>query len=120
MSIGACQGIVLTNLIIPIILNPQEVEMNRNDTESSCVSTGGCCSVESVVSVDSRGQMVLPKDIREKANISAGDKLAVVGWEKDGEVCCISLVKVDRIGGMVRDLLGPMLTDLSEVKEETQ
>jgi len=81
MSIGACQGIVLTNLIIPIILNPQEVEMNRNDTESSCVSTGGCCSVESVVSVDSRGQMVLPKDIREKANISAGDKLAVVGLQ---------------------------------------
>ena len=93
--------------------------MKRNDSESSCLSTGGCCSVESVVSVDSRGQMVLPKEIREKANISAGDKLAVVGWEKDGEICCISLVKVDKIGGMVRDLLGPMLSDLSQVKEGT-
>jgi antitoxin PrlF len=31
-----------------------------------------------MVSVDERGQMVLPKDLREKANIKAGDKLAVV------------------------------------------
>ena len=44
----------------------------------------GCCKVESVVSVDERGQMVLPKELRDKANIRAGDKLAVVGMEKDG------------------------------------
>jgi antitoxin PrlF len=48
----------------------------------------GCCKVESVISIDERGQMVLPKEIREKAKIEAGDKLAVVSWEKDGKVCC--------------------------------
>jgi AbrB family looped-hinge helix DNA binding protein len=37
--------------------------------------------VESIVSVDERGQMVLPKDIREKAKIRPGDKLAVVSME---------------------------------------
>ncbi len=92
--------------------------MNKNNSESSCISAAGCCSVESVVCVDSRGQMVLPKDIRERAGIKAGDKLAVVGWEKNGEICCISLMKVDQLGGMVRDLLGPMLIDLNQAKED--
>jgi len=62
--------------------------------------------------VDERGQMVLPKEIREKANISAGDKLAVVSWEKDGKVCCISLIKADDFTGMVRNLLGPMMQEV--------
>jgi AbrB family looped-hinge helix DNA binding protein len=43
-----------------------------------------CCKVESVVSVDDRGQMVLPKEIRERANIKAGAKLAVISIEKGG------------------------------------
>jgi len=72
----------------------------------------GCCKVESLISVDERGQMVLPKEIREKAGIQAGDKLAVVTWEKEGEVCCISLVKVEGITEMVKDMLGPMMKEI--------
>jgi hypothetical protein len=30
---------------------------------------------------------------REKADIHAGDKLALVSWEKDGKVCCLTLIK---------------------------
>ncbi len=71
----------------------------------------GCCQVESVISVDDRGQTVLPKEIREKANIRAGDKLAVMGWEKDGKICCISLIKVEEFTEMVKDLLGPMMKE---------
>jgi len=74
--------------------------------------TVGCCRVESVVSVDERGQMVLPKQLRDRANIKAGDKLAVVVWEKQGSICCISLIKADQLGDMVKTLLGPMLDDL--------
>ncbi|MDO9324645.1 MAG: HgcAB-associated protein, partial [Methanoregula sp.] len=48
-----------------------------------CTPASGC-KVESVLSVDERGQMVLPKDIREKACIKTGDKLALISWEKDG------------------------------------
>jgi len=72
----------------------------------------GCCKVDSLVSVDERGQMVLPKEIRDKAKIHAGDKLAVVSWEKDGEVCCIFLVKTEAITGMVKDMLGPMMKEI--------
>jgi AbrB family looped-hinge helix DNA binding protein len=68
----------------------------------------------SVVSVDDRGQMVLPKDIRDKAGIRAGDKLALVTWEKGDEICCISLLKVEELTDMVKDTLGPVMKDILE------
>jgi AbrB family looped-hinge helix DNA binding protein len=70
------------------------------------------CKVEALVSVDDRGQMVLPKDIREKANIRAGDKLAVTCWERDGKVCCISLTKAEDLTEMVKSMLGPVIKDV--------
>lgn len=72
----------------------------------------GCCRVESVITVDARGQLVLPKEVREKAGIKAGDKLAVVSWEKDGKPCCIALIKADGLAGMVKGFLGPVMGDL--------
>ena len=72
----------------------------------------GCCKVESLISVDDRGQMVLPKDVRDKAHIRAGEKLAVISCEKDGEVCCISLIKAEELMKMVKGLLGPMMKDI--------
>jgi bifunctional DNA-binding transcriptional regulator/antitoxin component of YhaV-PrlF toxin-antitoxin module len=39
--------------------------------------------------------MVLPKDLRERAKIKAGDKLVVIAWEKAGAVCCLTLIKAD-------------------------
>lgn len=71
-----------------------------------------CCKVESVASVDERGQMVLPKEIREKAKIHAGDKLALVTWEKEGKVCCISLIKTADFQRMVKDFLSPMMKEI--------
>ena len=71
-----------------------------------------CCRVESIVSVDERGQMVLPKDIRERAKIRPGDKLAVVSMEKDGKICCLSLIRVKELEGMVKSVLGPVIDDI--------
>ncbi|MFQ6128041.1 MAG: HgcAB-associated protein HgcC [Thermoplasmata archaeon] len=68
--------------------------------------------MESVISVDDRGQMVLPKEIREKARISAGDKLAVVSWERGGEVCCISLIKVEDLTEMAKSTLAPVMQEV--------
>lgn len=73
-----------------------------------------CCAVEALVHIDHRGQMVLPKEVRDRAGIEAGDKLAVVIWEKEGEVCCIGLVKAGSIGEMVRDRLGPVIKEIFE------
>ena len=72
----------------------------------------GCCKVESVITIDERGQMVLPKEVRDKTKIRAGDKLAVISWEKEGKVCCISLIKAEDFAEMVKNLLGPMMKEI--------
>ncbi len=85
------------------------------EDESCCAQTGrgvSCCKVEAIVSVDDRGQMVLPKELREKANIRAGDKLAVTSWEKDGKVCCISLIKAEELTEMVKGMLAPVMQEI--------
>jgi AbrB family looped-hinge helix DNA binding protein len=87
-------------------------KINNGGTGASPVMDVGCCAVEAIVTVDERGQMVLPKELREKAGIKAGDKMAVATWKKDGEVCCITLIKAGNLGGMVRTLLGPVMKDL--------
>jgi antitoxin PrlF len=82
-----------------------------------CASPGNdqsCCKVESVVSVDERGQMVLPKDLREKANIKAGDKLAVVRWGQNDGVICLALIKVDDLSSLVKQMLGPVFKEMSK------
>lgn len=90
--------------------------MVKKDKTGYCCSpmSGGtsCCKVESLISVDERGQMVLPKDIRERAGIHAGDKLAIISGEKDGKICCLMLIKADEFGAMVKDLLGPLMQDI--------
>jgi antitoxin PrlF len=81
---------------------------------SSSESNQPCCKVESVVSVDERGQMVLPKDLRDKANIKPGEKLAVVSWGQSGDVICLALIKVDDLSGLVKQMLGPVLKEISK------
>ncbi len=68
---------------------------------------------QSLVSIDERGQMVLPKDLREKARINPGDKLALISWEKEGAICCFTLIKADSLAEGVRNFLGPIMQDLS-------
>jgi bifunctional DNA-binding transcriptional regulator/antitoxin component of YhaV-PrlF toxin-antitoxin module len=55
--------------------------------------------------------MLLPKEIREKAEIKPGDKLALLSLKKDGKVCCLSLIKVDVLEDMVKSRLGPMINE---------
>lgn len=92
--------------------------MANNKAKGSCCGTGNqttatCCRVESLISIDERGQMVLPKDLRDRAKIQAGDKLALIAWEKDGEVCCLTLIKADALAQGVKSFLGPVMKDLA-------
>ena len=93
--------------------------MTRKNSSAGCNPSGGeyeCtpgsgCQVEAVLSLDERGQMVLPKDVREKAGIRTGDKLALISLTKDGEVCCLALMKAGNLSGMVKDVLGPLMQE---------
>ena len=87
----------------------------REKSESCCSPAGsnaGCCKVEAIISVDERGQMVLPKEARDKAGIRAGDKLAVISWGKGGEVSCLTLMKAESFSGMVKGMLGPLMAEI--------
>lgn len=79
-----------------------------------------CCHIEAVTSIDDRGQMVIPKEIREKAGIRAGDKLAVVTWEKEDRICCISLIKTEGFSAMVKEMLGPMVQELDQDQDNKE
>lgn len=84
----------------------------KDECESCCQPNEiGSCSVESIVSIDERGQMVLPKEIRERAKIKPGDKLALLSLMKDGKVCCLSLIKVEELECMVKSRLGPVINE---------
>lgn len=72
--------------------------------------------VEAMVSVDERGQMVMPKELRDKIGIKAGDKLVVLSWQKEGDICCISLIKTDYFLSVLQDKLGPMMGELTAKK----
>jgi antitoxin PrlF len=94
--------------------------MPKKKMDNSMCTTGGSpcgcnpvtgCKVEGILSVDDRGQMVLPKDIREKAGIKTGDKLALISWSREGVVCCLALMKVENLSGMVKDVLGPLMQE---------
>jgi len=61
--------------------------------------------VEAIVSVDERGQMVLPKNIRAKFGVKPGDKLAVVTMERQGKVCCLHIFKAEELSGEARNLV---------------
>ncbi|MFC1862195.1 HgcAB-associated protein HgcC [Chloroflexota bacterium] len=86
----------------------------RENADSCCepADIASCCKVEAMVSVDERGQMVLPKELRDKAGIRPGEKLAVTTWEKEGKVYCISLIRADELTTMVKGVLGPVMKDI--------
>ncbi len=66
--------------------------------------------IEAILTIDNKGQILLPKELREKANIKTGDKLVVIsGCDENGEICCLILVKTDLIDEKLRSILSPML-----------
>jgi bifunctional DNA-binding transcriptional regulator/antitoxin component of YhaV-PrlF toxin-antitoxin module len=56
--------------------------------------------------------MVLPKELRNRAGIGPGDKLAVISHIMDGQVCCISLIKVESLNELVKGVLAPVMKDI--------
>lgn len=88
------------------------MEPMEQDDCSCAPDTDTCCRVEALVSVDERGQMVLPKELREKAGIRAGDKLALTTWERGGTLCCITLTKAEELTEMVKATIGPVMRDI--------
>jgi AbrB family looped-hinge helix DNA binding protein len=67
-----------------------------------------CCKIDAVVSIDAKGQIVLPKDLREKAKLKPNDKLTLICFERE-DLCCFVMVKAEALGDTVKKALGPIL-----------
>lgn len=90
--------------------------MAKSEKSTCCEiapTEGGGFQVESIVSVDERGQILLPKDFRAKYGLESGEKLALVSFENDGTLCCMCLIRTGALGGMIRNHLGPMLDQVN-------
>ncbi len=113
MTSALSRSIILINLIYRYM---REIAMARKKKtlEGKCCAPDAkeSCRVDSIISVDERGQTVLPKELRERAGIRPGDKLAVASWEKDGKVCCITLIKVEDLVDIIKDRLGPIMKEM--------
>ena len=67
------------------------------------------CRIEAVVTVDSKGQFVLPKDLREKAGFEPNGKIALVSFEEKGKVYCVLLIKTEKLSEAVTKALSLFL-----------
>lgn len=91
--------------------------MPKKKTDGECCASAMCCTgVEALVTIDERGQIVLPKELRDRANIKGGDKLAIIAWQSGSSLCCLSLVKAESIKPMVSGLLHIVGEDISGKK----
>ena len=79
---------------------------------SSC--SDDACKIDAIITMDAKGQVVLPKDLRDKAGLKAADKIAVVAYEREGKVCCIVMIKAERLAGAVSKTLSPLLKGVLE------
>ncbi|MEI7857546.1 MAG: HgcAB-associated protein [Methanomicrobiales archaeon] len=87
--------------------------MTKNPPGQSCDADSNpvTCQVEAVLSIDSRGQVVIPKEVRRRANIRDGDKLALVSWMNKDEVCCLALIRTDNLSSEVSGVMRSLLAD---------
>lgn len=65
-----------------------------------------------MVAVDSKGQIVLPKDLREKLRLKPNDKLAIISCGRGEEACCLIMVKAENLGSTVKSFLGPIFREV--------
>jgi len=91
------------------VMGEEEFRCEVGASAAACISL---CRIDAVVTVDERGQLILPKDVREKAGIKAGDRLALISCEKEGRIECISLLKADKLSESLKKTLGPLLQDI--------
>jgi len=72
--------------------------------------------MEEVVTVSSKGQVVLPSDIREKLSIGKGTKMVTV--ERGGLIIMKPLRKLSELKGILKDVERPTAEIVRELRKE--
>ena len=82
------------------------IKMSNNNANT-------CCQIDAIVSIDDRGQIIIPKDVRKSLGFQSGDKFALMTCNNpDGSLCCLTLVRTDQLKGMVQKVLSPVFKEI--------
>ena len=90
-----------------------KIEQNKDCCPSN-EEGSSCCHVEGVVTIDAKGQIVLPKSLREEMELEEKDKLIVVSMKDKGKIASISLFKSKAMDNMVKIMLKPVMETILE------
>lgn len=82
------------------------------DSSQCCNSSK--CSIEAIVTVDERGQVVLPKELRDKFGIKPQEKLIVATLMNDTSLCCIALLKADSLNSVIVEQIAPVFSGVQK------
>ena len=63
----------------------------------------GSCYVEAIISMDDRGQIVIPKNIRDKLGFTSSEKLVLISWTKNDKVESVSIMRNDVFSEIVNN-----------------
>jgi len=67
--------------------------------------------VEAVLTIDARGQIVIPKDIRQRADIQDGDKFALISLGGRSTICCLTLIPVKTLSEKMPDFMRQIFSE---------
>ena len=71
-------------------------------------------SIEAILSCDDRGSLVLPKEIRKRLKIKAGEKLALLNIKNDEGDFLLTLIRANSLEGLIKNYLTPVMKDIIE------
>ncbi len=63
----------------------------------------GSCCVEAILSIDDRGQIVIPKNVRDKLGLKSSEKLVLISWTKSNKVESVSIMRNDVFSEIIND-----------------
>jgi bifunctional DNA-binding transcriptional regulator/antitoxin component of YhaV-PrlF toxin-antitoxin module len=87
--------------------------MNKKGTqpEASKDSDSQSHKVEAILAIDARGQILIPKDVREQAQMNVGDKLALISHIYEEKICCLYLIPVNDLSTRTTELMHHILSE---------
>lgn len=69
-------------------------------------------TIEAILSCDDRGSLVLPKEVRKKLKIKAGEKMALLNVMSNDEEFFLTLIKANALEDLVKSFMAPVMKDL--------
>ncbi|MBN2152563.1 MAG: AbrB/MazE/SpoVT family DNA-binding domain-containing protein [Candidatus Lokiarchaeota archaeon] len=63
----------------------------------------------SITKIDERGQIVIPKDVRDGLGWNKGEKIAIITRKNtEGKLCCVMLVHVDSLADYIKGFVSTL------------